>query len=347
MAHRNDDDSLASDKARLKTFVNLRISHAKLDQVVRTLRWALEDLPANHVILIFGPTGVGKTTLAETLIAELIKEMLPMLEKDKGMILRAAGDVLIEYKKQGFSNTGPEQPGGKTLQAHRDAYVKMLINRKVSNIFVDNAMNIGRVPTGRSAMDQLNVLTSLADSSRTRHILLGTYELLQFRNLSDNLSRRCFDIHFPRYLVGDTQDEQDFANIINELQGRLPKPVETDLCNEFELIYRGSLGLISLLKHWLDRASQAAVRERLPQITLALLKRTMLPLANRNTILEKIVNGEKELQETDEDQRIFEERLGLESVTNSSVGSSAPEKKNGNRHPGKRNATRDKVGPGK
>ncbi len=36
------------------------------------------------------------------------------------------------------------------------------------------------------------------------HCLLGTYELLTFRNLSGQLSRRSIHIHFPRYQVDNT-----------------------------------------------------------------------------------------------------------------------------------------------
>jgi hypothetical protein len=38
------------------------------------------------------------------------------------------------------------------------------------------------------------------------HILIGTYELLNFRNLSGQASRRGLDLHFPRYLFQHEQD---------------------------------------------------------------------------------------------------------------------------------------------
>jgi hypothetical protein len=38
--------------------------------------------------------------------------------------------------------------------------------------------------------NQMDMLKSLADSTHSRLVLVGTYELLTFRNLSGQLSRR-------------------------------------------------------------------------------------------------------------------------------------------------------------
>ena len=43
------------------------------------------------------------------------------------------------------------------------------------------------------------MIKSTASRAQTVHVLIGTYELLAFRNLSGQLSRRSVDLHFSRY----------------------------------------------------------------------------------------------------------------------------------------------------
>jgi len=52
--------------------------------------------------------------------------------------------------------------------------------------------------------------------------LLGTYELLAFRNLSAQLSRRSIDIHFPRYRADSTADLKAFQSIVKSFEQQLP-----------------------------------------------------------------------------------------------------------------------------
>ena len=58
------------------------------------------------------------------------------------------------------------------------------------------------------------------------HILIGTYELLNFRNLSGQASRRGLDIHFPRYLYQNEQDRQDFQAALLALLMQVPMNVD-------------------------------------------------------------------------------------------------------------------------
>jgi hypothetical protein len=58
------------------------------------------------------------------------------------------------------------------------------------------------------------VVKSMASQTKIVHVLLGTYELLAFRNLSGQLSRRSLDIHFRRYRCEDKRDLKIFRNIL-------------------------------------------------------------------------------------------------------------------------------------
>src|SRR5438034_11061236 len=46
----------------------------------------IQEVRANSLILVFGPTGVGKTTLRVKIEQLLAAELLPMLEADRGRL---------------------------------------------------------------------------------------------------------------------------------------------------------------------------------------------------------------------------------------------------------------------
>jgi hypothetical protein len=60
-------------------------------------------------------------------------------------------------------------------------------------------MKIGSGASGGKLLDQLDWIKSMTNVTGVLHILIGTYELLNFRNLSGQASRRGLDLHFPRY----------------------------------------------------------------------------------------------------------------------------------------------------
>src|SRR5262249_17390992 len=95
------------------------------------------------------------------------------------------------------------RPPGRTLQNYdarraaldlRHALIQTLSHRRTSVMIIDEAQQIGRVAGGQTLQDQLDCLKSLALSTKTLLVLIGTYDLLAFRGLSGELSRRSVDI---------------------------------------------------------------------------------------------------------------------------------------------------------
>ena len=95
----------------------------------------------------------------------------------------------------------PFRPGTTQLTnaEYQHAVEQSLRHRRPAAVLIDEAQHLAKVPAGRRLADQLDVVKSIASHTGIVHVLFGTYDLLAFRNLSAQLSRRCFDIHFPRY----------------------------------------------------------------------------------------------------------------------------------------------------
>ena len=72
--------------ARIHYFQVYMMAHPRLVATREALLNAIHEVPANSLILVFGPTGVGKTTLREKIEQVLAAELLPMLEADRGRL---------------------------------------------------------------------------------------------------------------------------------------------------------------------------------------------------------------------------------------------------------------------
>ena len=136
----------------------------------------------------------------------------------------------------------------------RHALEGALTHRRPAAFFVDEAQHLAKMKSGRKLQDQLDSIKSLASLTRTVHVLVGTYELLPFRNLSAQLSRRSIDIHFRRYQATRSEDYAAFQNVAFTFQRHLPLEGESDLLKHIEYCYERSIGCVGVLKEWLMRA---------------------------------------------------------------------------------------------
>ena len=80
-------DLLSQPKAmRMAYFTGLTIAHPLLVKAYEHLRRAISEPSADSLIFVFGPTGVGKTTMTLRFGQRLIEEMSLELTADRGRI---------------------------------------------------------------------------------------------------------------------------------------------------------------------------------------------------------------------------------------------------------------------
>src|SRR5712691_8391659 len=72
--------------ARIHYFQTYTMAHPRLVTAREALLNAIHEVPANSLILVCGPTGVGKTTLRAKIEQLLAAELLPMLDADRGRL---------------------------------------------------------------------------------------------------------------------------------------------------------------------------------------------------------------------------------------------------------------------
>lgn len=62
----------ASNEERVEFFVNKKVKHKHLAIAYQDLLKALKDGDPSQIIIVYGPTGVGKTTLCDRLEKEML-----------------------------------------------------------------------------------------------------------------------------------------------------------------------------------------------------------------------------------------------------------------------------------
>ena len=185
--------------------------------------------------------------------------------------------------------TGPSMLGGAELGY---AVEQALRHRHPPVVFVDEAQHLARIASGRRLSDQLDVIKSIANRTETVHVLLGTYELLAFRNLSAQLSRRSVDLHFQRYRADSAEDRQVFHSVLLTFQKQLPfTKTETDLMTMWEFLYERSVGCVGILKEWLMRACVRAIKHGAATLSREHLEKTALSISQCEKILAESREG--------------------------------------------------------
>lgn len=372
---RNDTAQIRS--AQLAQFRTVTIAHPHLVRAKEALTTAIRESEPNAIVMVFGPTGVGKTTLRLRTEQILIDQSRPELDVDRWRIpvasveaiapdsgsfcwrshfkrlLEAMGDPLVDRRRLPESDVAGDCPNARVkLTTHssggeyRFAVEQTLRFRKPIAVMIDEAHHIGKVASGRRLLDQLDVIKSIANRTNTVHVLFGTYELLAFRNLSGQLSRRSVDIHFPRYRADSAEDRKVFVNIVHSFQRKLPLPDPPDLVSHWEFLYERTFGCVGMLKQWLVRALAATLRRGDPTFTVRDLEAHALSVSQCDKIFSEVAEGEARLNEADGTRSKLRARMGLVTPTTTTLagGHAAV---NTNRHkpkPGHRRPVRDPVG---
>jgi hypothetical protein len=314
---------------KARTFERFTMAHPRLMHVKERLLDAIRSAAPGSLVLVLGPTGVGKTTLRLKCEQVLATEMMAALQRDPGRLpfvsveavasltgsfnwrdhftrmLRRMEEPLIADKLNEQRIGGERSPTGRYTPGPRAAGFELqyaveqaLSHRCPAAVFVDEAQHLGRITSGRKLSDQLDVIKSIANRTQTVHVLLGTNDLLAFRNLSGQLSRRCIDVHFSRYRADSKDDLETFKNVLRTFQAQMPIP-SIDLVQAWDFLYERSLGCVGILKEWLLRALTTALADGKTTLTRTYLKQSALSASQCEKILAEAKEGEMRLDEAD------------------------------------------------
>jgi energy-coupling factor transporter ATP-binding protein EcfA2 len=310
----------------------------------------LADPGPTLLVLLVGPTGVGKTTLLQALTARVIEREADDLRRNPARIpiagisviqtengrfdeadyyrraLLALHEPLIGRKiaADDFASNPLLKPPPRLASAAdlRRLLERVLVWRGPLAFWLDNAHALA----SGWVEQRLEWLRSLADATNTPHVLAGTYDLLHMWNLNGQLGRRSHDIHFGRYHLEQAADQEGFLRVLVSFEQRLPEG--TDLLGAWELLYERSIGCVGIVKDWLTLAYRAALKAGAATVSPEHLERTAPAADKAWRQLEEANLGERRLSARTEARTRLRVALGLEDPSNdgsaASLGPGAP-----------------------
>jgi energy-coupling factor transporter ATP-binding protein EcfA2 len=338
-----------STNEKLNYFKKHTVTHTIFNEISQELLFTIEDAQPGTLIFLYGPSGVGKTTMLKLIERVLIKQMLSQLETDLNMIpvvsvsaveteigsfdwkdffqrlLIKLNDPLPEDKLDlAFPNNDYKQnkqlleSGDRgSARKFRRAVENMLKHRKPLAVLIDEAQHIGKVVSSRKLLNQLNVIKCLANESNSVYVLSGTYELIPFLNLNDQLSRRGINIQFPRYQVENEKDRDSFINTLRNFQQYLPLYEFPDLISRWDYFYERTIGCIGTLNDWLERSLSLALRDGGKQMTAKHWEKRAPMLSQCQKKLTEVLLSENNLKEDPNSWVNFRHKIGLSEIETS------------------------------
>ncbi|MEO0397612.1 MAG: AAA family ATPase [Cyanobacteria bacterium P01_A01_bin.137] len=376
----NRPHRVLSNQEKLDLFRDCTVVHPHLKRAYEEFRDAVNNPGGASVIFLFGPTGVGKTTLLRQIMKVMMSEKTARLEKDPNFLpvatteARAPESGSFDWKvyyqsvlaslselpaseysipnrsKLKKSKSYQRNVGSKNshLSTLREQVIVNMRHRELVVFLTDEAQRFSKLASSSRQQVQMDALQSMASMTNTLHGLFGTYELLEFRNLSGQLSRRSIDIHFPRYQADCSEDLIEFQRVLKSFGEKMTLEKAPELEIHWEYFYERSIGCVGILKDWLTQAYRKALDESASTLREHHWQSYAPSVAKCLQIAAEAIEGEKAFQFESGEMSLLRQKLGLSKASSSGVSSDtlsvvASSKKTKGR-PGVRQPNRDVIG---
>ncbi|WP_419393428.1 AAA family ATPase [Cytobacillus praedii] len=359
------DLHVATIEEKKNYFIERTINHPRLNQVYLDVMDKVNNSSKGKVYLVFGPTGVGKSTVCSKVRDNVEntnhnRSLIPVASlelpsPDNGKfnwkdfykrLLKEMNEPLIDQKIIINNKEEKQRPIPNyvptTAPELRQSLENAIKYRKTKVILLDEAQHLLKVASAKSIRDHMDALKSIANLTGVVFFMFGTYELMDFFDLNGQLGRRTNEIHFSRYDMKRSKDKKEFKSVINTFQCHLPFTEETNLVQYWEFLYERSIGCIGILKEWLNECLKEALNKNQLTISYELLQKHAPSPTKALRIAEETIDGEERLEKQEEDLQSLKIKLGFKEEDNKKHGEE--EKKSKKKSPGKRTPTRDDIG---
>ena len=320
---REDALKLSDDEKRLY-FSLVRLNHPRIAETLDTMTALATPSSGKNILLLTGPTGVGKSTLIQILKERMMQKHSAEIEADvsfipvASMVAPASGERGFSWKMfyadlgkalneplmgkkletklaNGRTLTGMPASSGN-VTAMRMAVEGIIAQRRTKLIVIDEAVPLLRKAHGNSLDNHMDALKTLADKGATL-VLIGSYDLHEIVGMSGQVARRTGIVHFGRYLTGVPDDERAFRSALQQLQSRLPIHDMPDLTERAMQLQIACVGCIGILKSVLSSTLECALAKD-GKWDESYLNQSLLSVDLFETIMAETMAGEAKVRGT-------------------------------------------------
>lgn len=348
-------------RAQLDTFKEVRVKHPRLEEVDQQVSQAIEEHAGYSHLLVYGPSGVGKSTVSRHIASRYLSEDPNRAAVPVVWVEARPGDygtyARLDYYRQVLSvlrghaavkdrlmqvaltpRTGRRVVDAGEALDLREAVEYALERLHVKAVVIDEAQNVMHVQAPLRPVDQLEWLKSLTNHTQVLHVLVGSYDLFEFRNLNGQSARRGRDIHFPRYRVEHKEERMQFVGALHYLLSHVPLECSIeDLLKEWQWFAQWSIGCVGILRDWLVETVAAQLAEGRTTLTRDALEAHALQPGQRVRLEMEARAGE---QRVEKGQAMTQQQLQELNGT----GASAKKSISSPSRVGERTPQRDPVG---
>ncbi len=323
-------------REKLYNFENLKFKHPIFDSFYEKLKTTIlyRSMDSEQVIIGFGPTGIGKTTLLGILTQDILPDFYtilgdddperhsylpiaysPMIVPERGvfnwrvnflMALSKIGAIRPEKVISFDKSTDLQKMSinrNATIADLREAFISYLKNRKVQVFIFDEAQHMGIGCSGSQISRQLDVIKGIADETGTLFLLMGTYDILDVCGYNSQLRRRGVEMYFPPYMSHNPDNISTFRNIVynfetffTEIETGIDPPGIDRSKKALEQVFYRCCGCIGLLKRMYYMAYRHALINGLKKISTEFLINQTISENLTADIHMDIIHGEKRMK---------------------------------------------------
>lgn len=243
----------------------LNIPHPRYLEVERRLFTQLSMGAPGSVVLLVGPTRVGKSRLVRDVSERLVKQTAS--DDDQPIIVVEAattngGRFSMKHftirALQALRHPMYGELGFVIRQSESETHLRIrleqaILHRHTKYLFIDEAHHLLRTTRSGLAAEVLDSLKCLANATGVILLLAGGYELFTAGLSSPHLNGRMRVIEFARYR-DEGPDESSFLGIFRGLDEFLPWRKGQSLIAHRKYMRAGTLGCLGLLLAWINSA---------------------------------------------------------------------------------------------